>query len=98
MSKKTKKIGCALRLDGEEFAVIRPWKNWSEAKTFAEELLKEIASEVIVHNDAEIRRTASIGIAKLEKTASISDTMRSADKSLYKAKQDGRNKLSLADK
>ena len=97
LSKKTKKIGCALRLGGEEFAVIRPWKNWSEAKTFGEELLKEIASVVILHNDAEIRRTASIGIAKLEKTASISDTMRSADKSLYKAKQDGRNNLSLAE-
>lgn len=91
LSKKTEKLGCAMRLGGEEFAIIRPWKNESEAKKFGEELLREIQSVEIKHNETKMHRTASIGVAKLEIGASLSDIMRNADKSLYKAKENGGN-------
>lgn len=97
LRKKTDKLGCAMRLGGEEFAVIRPWENWAEARIFGEELLREIRSAEIKYNDTEIHRTASIGVAKLEIGASLSDTMRNADKSLYRAKENGRNSLFLFD-
>ena len=97
LNKKTEKIGCALRLGGEEFAIIRPWKNWSETKAFSESILREIECVVINHNETEIRRTASIGVAKLERNTHLSDALRAADKCLYNAKQDGRNSFSLAD-
>ena len=93
----TEEVGCAIRLGGEEFAVIRPWSGWEEAHTFAETLRKALAETEIEVNGRRIQRTASLGFAELRKGAEVSEAMKLADMMQREAKASGRNKVIGAD-
>ena len=83
--------GCAARLGGEEFAIIRPWQGWKEAKEFGEVLRLALEQTVVVNGARPISRTASIGIAMLRASEALSDAMRLADDFAREAKTRGRN-------
>ena len=91
MTRLTKTGGCAARLGGEEFAIIRPWQGWDEAKEFGEALRLALEQTVVVSGGRTISRTASIGIAKLGTSDVLSDAMRLADDFAREAKTRGRN-------
>ena len=97
LGRLTEDYGCALRLGGEEFAVVRPWSGWEEAYTFAETLRKAFAETEIEVNGRHIQRTASIGFAELRKGADLSEVMKLADIMQREAKVSGRNKVIGAD-
>ena len=91
MTRLTETGGCAVRLGGEEFAIMRPWQGWEEAKEFGEVLRLALEQTVVVNGARPISRTASIGIAMLRASESLKDAMRLADDFAREAKLRGRN-------
>ena len=91
MTRLTETVGCAARLGGEEFAIIRPWQGWDEAKEFGEALRLALEQTVVIDSARTISRTASIGIAKLGTSEDLSDAMHLADHFAREAKLRGRN-------
>lgn len=93
MMRLTETVGCAARLGGEEFAIIRPWQGWAEAKEFGEALRVALEQTVVVDGARYISRTASIGIAMLPVSEDLSVAMRLADDFAHEAKMRGRNRV-----
>jgi diguanylate cyclase (GGDEF)-like protein len=82
------------RIGGEEFAILLPETTAEAATVEAERLRRETAETVVVHNDAEIRFTCSIGVASRDAVvASLDMLMARADGALYEAKESGRNRV-----
>ena len=91
MMRLTETNGCAARLGGEEFAIIRTWQGWDEAKDFGEALRLALEQTVVVDGARHISRTASIGIAMLPVSEALSEAMHLADHFAREAKMRGRN-------
>ena len=89
----------AARYGGEEFAVILTETTIEDAKMIAERLRSEIESMEITFGDKPISVTLSFGIAGLtdNKKADIDELIGRADKALYKAKEQGRNRCISVD-
>lgn len=88
------------RLGGEEFALILPETDSSGAKVIAERLRKMVEASEAVHADdgSTVTFAVSIGIASLIPGDGSFDAMlQRADKALYQAKEDGRNRSVVAD-
>ena len=92
------------RYGGEEILIVCPMTNAEHAVTLAERLRKAIEARVIVPADAtkeitELRITVSIGIADYNShILSAEDLVKQADKALYRAKSEGRNRIFLCDR
>ncbi|GAB6058838.1 GGDEF domain-containing response regulator [Desulfonatronum parangueonense] len=85
------------RFGGEEFAVILPETGVHGAEVIAERLRNTIAAEQVHVQGGSISYTVSIGAATFASdTSSADDLLKRADDALYKAKQQGRNRLVLA--
>jgi len=97
MTRLTETVGCAARLGGEEFAIIRPWQGWEEAKEFGEALRLALEQTVVVDGARPISRTASIGISMLPVSEDLSVAMRLADDFAREAKMYGRNRVFAAE-
>lgn len=87
---------CA-RYGGEEFAIVWGDTSIEQAKKLSDRLLKEIISLNIENNKSptESYLTASIGLAEMVPSRGSDETeiIREADNKLYKAKEDGRNRV-----
>lgn len=85
------------RFGGEEFCVLAPESDRSGALALAERLRREIADSAIVLPDGGVlRATVSIGVAAAgheELPISIDTMLARADRGLYRAKRDGRNRV-----
>ena len=84
------------RIGGEEFAVILPQADLETARIACERMREAISSSPIVHGDAIIAFTASIGVAEYEAGDDIDHLMARTDAALYEAKTGGRNQVRLA--
>ncbi len=80
------------RWGGEEFLIICPKTNIEQALCISEKLRKNIANYKfsVVHN-----RTSSFGVATYENGDTISGLIGRADKGLYQAKENGRNRVEI---
>jgi len=81
------------RLGGDEFAALLPETDLAQAEVVADRLRCAIAERPIVADGSRIVLTVSIGVA--EATVSMSGVgalVKLADRSLYQAKRDGRNR------
>ncbi|MFO7753805.1 MAG: diguanylate cyclase [Desulfobacteraceae bacterium] len=87
------------RIGGEEFAVLLPETDISEAFAVAERLRKAIEEQSIPLSEAQqISYTVSIGVSQLQKTEEdVESLLIRADNALYKAKTAGRNRVETAD-
>ena len=85
---------CAARYGGEEFAVLLPGMTSAEALAIAEKIRLKVERW---SEDPRVT-TVSIGVASLIPviTVDCSELVRAADKALYTAKDDGRNRSVLA--
>lgn len=82
------------RMGGEEFIVMLPGQGLADAFQAAERLRLLIAQSVIP--DCPDRITVSAGVAELENALEeIGDLLRRADQALYRAKNQGRNKVCI---
>jgi diguanylate cyclase (GGDEF)-like protein len=83
------------RYGGEEFAVLLPETRAQEAVELAERLRQAIESADYGNVG---RITASFGVAELGADGSPTEVMASADRALYEAKAQGRNRVVLSEK
>ena len=83
------------RLGGEEFASVLPETGIEKATEVAERLREVIsAGEVTLPDGINIHFSVSIGISALiDKNSNIDTLLNEADKALYRAKQEGRNRI-----
>lgn len=93
-----RKVDMAGRIGGEEFAIILTGTDESSALHFAERLRQKSAETTVVHEGATLRFTVSIGVARLLSIDQrAEDALARADRSLYLAKQNGRNRVEMGD-
>jgi len=89
-----KNSGWVGRYGGEEFIFVYYNMNLKDVIKNVDEIRKNLERKVFRYNESEIKVTASFGIAELDhKYNNGSEIMSQADKMLYKAKENGRNKL-----
>ncbi len=83
------------RVGGEEFAILLLETDAAEAVVVAERLRQSIYDNHFVNDDgAQIPLRVSVGVAQRQTaTESLSELMVRADKALYRAKSEGRNKV-----
>ena len=69
-----------------------------QARTRLEELRQEVAAARVVHNGKELPAiTISVGVAAFPREGKdVAGTIKAADEALYRAKQNGRNRLEVA--
>ncbi len=84
------------RIGGEEFAVLLPEHTAPRAAMRAEEAMTRIRREVFVHEGAQLKFTASMGIAQLASGETIDQWMKRADAALYNSKNTGRDRQTIA--
>lgn len=85
------------RFGGEEFVVLLPGMTLIEASHVAERLRYCLASLKQLPNTQPVLPsvTISLGVAQLSADDELSDLLNKADKALYEAKQQGRNRVCL---
>ena len=84
------------RVGGDEFAVLLPNTDWKMAQTLARRLQEQIGTMSPPHPSMEFKVGASIGVAQLEPQEELDEWIERADKALYKAKQNGRDRVCIA--
>lgn len=83
------------RWGGEEFLVILPDSNFDDAHIVAQRILSSIENTIITVDSLQIKATASIGLSLYNDLESISDFIERADMALYRAKENGRNRVEV---
>lgn len=85
------------RYGGEEFVVLLPQTDIKGARSMAEKLRKICENKPYVKGDSTVFVTVSIGITSLkqQQATRADDLLICADKALYKAKAEGRNRVSV---
>lgn len=86
------------RVGGEEFLVLCPNTDIAGAEILATRIRDVIAEGITVHDEHNLRITASLGVAMYhEGVSSPEELVKRADEALYQAKASGRNCVQLAD-
>ncbi len=82
------------RYGGEEFVLMFPNTSLESAFPIVDRLRRGLEeTDVDLGNGRTVRITASFGIAPLDPRRSVRDSIKNADRSMYAAKQAGRNKV-----
>lgn len=85
------------RYGGEEFGMILIGQDKQQAIAFAEGIRKKIEAEPFILRRMETKVSVSIGVSSLPVDAKLcEDLIKKADKRLYRAKQEGRNRVCSA--
>ncbi len=89
-----REVDVVARVGGEEFAVLLPSTDLSGAAAVAERLRAAVAAHPAVVDGVPIHYTVSAGVASLDGSqTSLDALMKHADRALYAAKADGRNRV-----
>lgn len=88
----------AFRIGGEEFLILLPGASGTFARQVAERLRRLLAREPIFHRDREIVVSTSAGVVTFDPIADDWESLqRRADQALYRAKEQGRNRVEVAE-
>ncbi len=94
--KRVRAIDLAARLGGEEFAVLLLETDLVGAEALAESLRTAIETlDVRIPGGGIVKVTASFGVAAYPETHSADELMTTADRALYQAKREGKNRVSV---
>jgi diguanylate cyclase (GGDEF)-like protein len=85
------------RVGGEEFVVLLPETNADDAQVLAERLRQAVGVLRLSHPEADLAATISIGVADESGAKDVAEMMKRADRALYAAKRDGRNRVCAFD-
>jgi diguanylate cyclase (GGDEF)-like protein len=85
-----------VRYGGDEFAVLLPGVNESEALAIADRVRKAVSGSTDEHSDSliQIPVRVSMGVAQFGSSSTFETLLRVADEALYRAKAAGRNRVS----
>jgi diguanylate cyclase (GGDEF)-like protein len=83
------------RVGGDEFVILLPDTGWQGATTFAERLRRKVGDHPFSDGTRNLAITISIGVALARGTDPVEPQhlMKEADRSLYRAKTEGRNRI-----
>jgi diguanylate cyclase (GGDEF)-like protein len=88
----------AVRYGGEEFVVILPNTKINGAHRVAERIRQNIINIAIIHEGSTVSEVVTIsqGIAELNnENDTVYECLKNADRSLYEAKKQGRNRVEI---
>ncbi len=85
-----------VRYGGDEFAVLLPDESVQSAAALAERCREEIENIRVRAGQNDVSVTASFGVADTTNISSAEALIESADIALYRAKQEGRNRVAVA--
>jgi diguanylate cyclase (GGDEF)-like protein len=94
LRKSVRKSDGYVRFGGEEFAIILPNTDLDEGQTFAERMRTAVENSISFYQNKPIHFTISIGVA-LHGDESVEEFIENADKALYRAKENGRNRVEI---
>ena len=83
------------RIGGEEFAVLIPRGSAQEARVYVDTIRQLLGKQPIPGMPEDFRFTASFGLRSRSSSETLSDMLLGADRALYSAKADGRDKVSV---
>lgn len=81
------------RLGGEEFLLITPLKKEADCIFLFERLCRKIANSKISTKSGDLSITISIGVARATESSTVDSILETADRALYRAKNEGRNRV-----
>ena len=95
LKREQRSVDIVARYGGEEFVVLLPETTNAESRNFAERILRRVASHDFGEAGHTVRVTISIGIASYpdERVTDGESLLRLADRHMYRAKTDGRNRI-----
>ena len=83
-----------MSVGGEEFAILLNNTSLTKAKVIAEKIRSMIENKEFIYNTVSIKTTISIGISEVnEGNFLLENVYKKADTQLYKAKENGRNRV-----
>jgi len=85
------------RLGGDEFAILLPQANREQARHVAEGIAKAIRERIHITAGHELRTTASLGVATIERGDVPDRVLLRADQALYQVKENGRDGVVVAE-
>lgn len=83
------------RFGGEEFVILMPSTDALAAKVAAEKVREAIETSPFNFHGKPVKITMSLGVTQAQKDDSVSSMFARADKAMYRAKQEGRNLVSI---
>jgi diguanylate cyclase (GGDEF)-like protein len=98
IQRKVRKTDWVTRFGGDEFTIVLPQTNQAGAMLVAEKIRSEIAKQEMKFNGKSYHLTASLGVAtcyKEDKSFNAKMLVSRADHALYRAKEEGRNRVCL---
>ena len=87
---------CSARTGGDEFAMLIPVREDSEAERVARDIQQCLAAPILV-DGAQLQSSASIGLAHIDPNDDEETALRRSDVALYAAKRGGRNAFAWFD-
>ncbi len=84
------------RFGGEEFAVVMIGASLEQGLHAAERMRAAVANANLVIDGEHVPVTISVGVAARQRTQEANGVLRAADKALYEAKENGRDRVQLA--
>ncbi|GGD78980.1 sensor domain-containing diguanylate cyclase [Lacimicrobium alkaliphilum] len=81
------------RWGGEEFIVLLPNSDLLSAEQVAERMRQSVAFQPVAEGDMVLDITMSFGVTQADRYGALVDLIHSADKALYQAKNEGRNRV-----
>jgi diguanylate cyclase (GGDEF)-like protein len=92
-----RKVDIFGRIGGEEFAALLPETDLNGAVSVAERLRQAIEASCLQTDKGTIHFSISIGVAQAaEKLNNMGDLLKATDRALYRAKENGRNRVEVS--
>jgi diguanylate cyclase len=95
LNRYSREIDIVGRFGGEEFIIIAPETDKNGAYIFAEKIRKIIEKTKFMYKKTRIKITISAGVAERKEVNSMEEIVKLADERLYKAKNNGRNRVEI---
>lgn len=93
LKENLRKSDLVFRIGGEEFLILLPNTTLEEAAKIAESLRAKLELTPLIYDGKTIKLTASFGVAQLKDEQTLNQLIEEADKKLYTAKREGRNRV-----
>jgi diguanylate cyclase (GGDEF)-like protein len=95
LSSSLRESDLAVRWGGEEFLLLLKGCTLSEAKRLAEDIRVKVAGYGLQTDSGTVTLTLCLGISEYDGIETLDQTINRADAALYRAKNDGRNRVAV---